>query len=67
MSDIVTKTLESLHAEYSQLCARAGHLSYQIHAHGKELADVNAKLEALNLEASALKAKAPEAAADAKV
>jgi hypothetical protein len=52
------KTLESLHKEYSSLCAKAGHLQYQIVTLTAELVILNETLKVLNLDASAISVKA---------
>lgn len=52
------RTLEVITKEYSDLCARAGHIQYQVGVLSTELATLNDKLKELNLEAAAL-AKAP--------
>lgn len=54
------RTIETIHKEYSDLCARAGHTQYQIEALKIDLNALNEKLRVLNLEAAAL-AKASEA------
>lgn len=46
------RTVEGIHKEYTQLCAQAGHLQYQIATLGKDLELVNEQLRALNLEAA---------------
>lgn len=55
MSD--ERTVETIHREYSDLCAKAGHFQYTIVTVQKDLDLVNEQLRALNLEAAALKAK----------
>lgn len=50
------RTIETIHKEYSELCAKAGHLNYQIYTLSKDLELVNQQLRDLNLEASALSA-----------
>jgi hypothetical protein len=52
------RTLEVITKEYSDLCAKAGHIQYQVGVLSTELATLNDKLKELNLEAAAL-AKAP--------
>ena len=48
------RTREDIQMEYSQLCARAGQLQYQIYALGKDLEIVDKSLLDLNLEAAKL-------------
>lgn len=50
------RTVEQLSGEYAQLCQKAGHLNYQIHAISKDLELVNEQLRELNLEAATLQA-----------
>lgn len=57
------KTVEDLQREYSQLCSKAGHLQYQVHALSAELASVNEALKAINLEAAAIVPEAPKSEA----
>lgn len=51
------RTVEIVHREYSQLCAQAGHLSYQVATLAKDLDLVHETLRSLNLEAAKLKAE----------
>ncbi len=62
MSDKKERTIESIHAEYSQICAKAGHAQYQIETLKKDLDILNGQLRDLNIEAAALDAKTKEAA-----
>lgn len=54
------RKVEEIHAEYSNLCAKAGHLQYQISVLSKDLKTLNDQLETLNFEAAASAAKAKE-------
>ena len=58
----IERTLEQITQEYSQLCSKAGHAQYQVHVHTKDLEIINGQLRDLNFEASAIQAKAKEAA-----
>ena len=49
----VPRDLNSINVEYQQLCANAGQLQYKIGIETKELANINARIELLNNEASA--------------
>jgi len=51
------RTVESIHQDYSRLCAQAGHTQYQIQALKKDLDLINSQLRDLNMEAVALSAK----------
>lgn len=48
------RTVEAIREEYGQLCAKAGHLQYQISILGRDLKTLNDQLESLNFEASSL-------------
>lgn len=61
MSEPKSRSLQEIQAEYQQVCARAGHLQYQIDIGKEELSGLNLRLKDLNNEAAAL-AKAEEAA-----
>ena len=62
------RTKEDIQLEYSQLCARAGQLHYQVYALSKDLELVDKALLDLNLEAAKMDKDAAEAkAAAAKV
>lgn len=65
MSD--KRTVESIHGEYTQACARAGHTSYQIFTLTKDLELIHQQLRDLNLEASKLQAEEKAAVESAKV
>jgi hypothetical protein len=56
------RTMEQLKAEYGELCAKAGHLNYQIRALEKDLEQVYELLFSANLEAAALASKPKEEA-----
>lgn len=57
------RTLDDIRAEYQNLCSKAGHLQYQIHALSDDLELTNKALRDLNLEAAALpKEEAPSEA-----
>jgi len=60
MSDNKERTVEVVHQEYSQLCARAGHLQYQVAVLSKDLEVVNEQLRELNFEAAKLSAPKSE-------
>jgi hypothetical protein len=62
MSDqsVVERTLEVIHAEYSQLCAKLGHLGYQNTIIDEQIAEIVAKLKELNIEASKKQAATPK-------
>lgn len=55
------RTVEELQQEYANLCARAGHLQYQVYTLSKDLEIVNQTMRDLNFEAAAAK-QAEEAA-----
>lgn len=55
------RTIPEIQAEYSQLCARAGQLQYQIYCLQKDLDLANGTLKDLNFEAAAIQAKQTEA------
>ncbi len=64
MSDKKERTLQVIHQEYSALCAKAGHLQYNISVFKDDLALINQQMKDLNLEAAALpKEVAPAPAA----
>ncbi len=70
IASAVERTIEMIHQEYSQLCAQAGHLQYEMSVRTdeldkkhNELLAINDKLKALNLEAaskSSAKVELPE-------
>jgi len=68
MSESKKRTLEEIRNEYSQLCARTGHLQYQIAVYEKDLSTLNEQLSSLNFEAAALQPPpvAPEAPKEEK-
>lgn len=49
------RTLAEVHQEYSNLCAKAGNLQYQITVFNEDLDLVNDQLKELNFEAAKLK------------
>jgi hypothetical protein len=51
------RTIETIQREYSQGCAKAGQLQYQIFTLAKDLELVNASLRDLNNEAATLSQK----------
>lgn len=55
------RTVDDVKQEYSSLCAKAGHLQYQIHVHTKGLELVNTELRELNFEAAKIVAETPKA------
>lgn len=62
-----TRTMADVQNEFQSLCAKAGHIQYQIHVLTKDLDQVNTQVEDLNFEAAAIsraekEAKAKEAA-----
>lgn len=61
------RTVSEIQNEYSGLCARAGHLQYQIATLGKDLAMINDALRDLNSEANESKAAETRAAEAPKV
>lgn len=59
-----SRTVEQVQQEYTQVCARAGHIQYQIAQLKNDLELANSSLQSLNREAFDLaQAKAKEAAA----
>lgn len=65
MSEEVKKerSVAEIQQEYTNLCARAGQLQYQILIASKDLSALNGTLQNLNLEAAAAQNKAAEVAA----
>lgn len=51
------RTFDNIQQEFAALCARAGHLQYQIYTFETDLTLINKQVRDLNLEAAALKAK----------
>lgn len=49
-----TRTVDDIRNEYSQLCAKAGHVNYQIFQLSSDLKLINEQLRDLNLEATKL-------------
>lgn len=50
------RTVAEIQQEYGQLCTRAGHVQYQLHAHSKDLELINQTLRDLNFEAASAQA-----------
>lgn len=66
MSETKKRTVDEIQQEYTQLCARAGHLQYNLHTLTADLELLNGQLRDLNFEASkAAQAAKEEAAAKA--
>lgn len=59
------RSLNEVRNEYTQVCAKLGHLQYQLYILNKDVAMVNKTLEDLNFEASAASAREAEAAKEA--
>lgn len=51
------RTLAEVTQDYSNLCAKAGNLQYQIQVFGEDLKLVNEQLKELNFEAAKLKSE----------
>lgn len=51
------RTLAEVSQEYSNLCAKAGNLQYQIVVFNEDLALINEQLKNLNFEAAKLKSE----------
>jgi hypothetical protein len=62
MSEKKNRSLADIHAEYSNVCAKAGHVQYGLYIAQKDLELLNQQLKDLNFEAVA----ASKAGADAK-
>lgn len=60
------RTIQQIQHEFSEACARAGHVQYKITVDQEDLANLNKLIKSLNLEAAALQGKqaAKEAASD---
>lgn len=56
MSEKAPRTRQDIQNEYTQLCAKAGNLQYQIYAHTKDLEVINTQQRELNFEAAKLAA-----------
>lgn len=52
MEEQKKRSVKEIQAEYTQLCAKAGHLQYAIYSNQKDLALVNESLRNLNIEAA---------------
>lgn len=64
MTETKKRTVTEIQGEYTQLCARAGHLEYSIYALQSDLELLNLTMKDLNIEgAAAQKAEAEAAAA----
>jgi hypothetical protein len=62
MSDIKTRTVAEIQKEYTELCARAGHLAYSIFALKSDLSLVHERQKDVNIEgAMAQKSEAESA------
>jgi len=59
MTETKKRTLEDIRNEYSQMCAKAGHLQYQIAELSKDLGVMNTQLRDLNFEATTIVPSAP--------
>jgi hypothetical protein len=59
------RPISDIHAEYSNLCAKAGHIQYQIYNNNKDLEIINQQLRDINLEAAKLQAEEDAAKAEA--
>jgi septal ring factor EnvC (AmiA/AmiB activator) len=60
------RTLQDIQSEFSALCTRAGHLTYQAFTFQKDVDLLNNRMRELNFEAAALQgAKVGEKQADA--
>lgn len=57
-----TRDLETIQNQYQGLCLKLGHLEYQVYVFNKDIEMIKSTLRDINLEASAAKAKADEAA-----
>lgn len=60
MSEPKQRTLQEVHQQYSELCAKSGHLNYQVAVIKADLALVHEQLKTLNLEAASMSAKEGE-------
>lgn len=56
MSEVNKRTLDEVRQEYSNLCAKAGHVQYQIAVLGDDLKLINDQIKELNLEAAKIQA-----------
>lgn len=55
-----TRTFEQIQQEFTNVCARAGHLEYQIFTFKKDLEILNNQMRELNLAAAAVQAQAKQ-------
>lgn len=53
MSELKKRSVTEIQADYSNTCARAGHVQYQLRNLEKDLKLINEQLESLNFEAAA--------------
>jgi len=60
------RSVAEIQQEYTNMCARAGQLQYQISIATKDLVALNTALQNLNLEAAAAQNKATAAQAQAE-
>lgn len=58
-----SRTLPEIEQEYARLCAKAGHVQYQVAQLQKDLGLLNARLQEVNVEAATVRQQ--EAAAKA--
>ena len=56
------RTVQDIQQEYTQLCAKLGHLAYSKHTIEKDIGLVNQTLMDLNIEAAQVSAKAQKEA-----
>lgn len=66
IADAPTRSFQDVQNEFGALCARAGHLQYQIYTFKKDLDLINSQIRDLNLEAAAIKVKTDAASVQAK-
>ncbi len=60
MSDKPTRSLETIQQEYTNVCAKLGHINFQISSLTSDATTIAATLKDLNFEAIAAQAKAKE-------
>lgn len=56
------RDIKEVEQEFSNLCAKAGHLQYQVAVFSEDLKLVNEEIKKLNFEAAAIHAATKEAA-----
>ena len=66
MTDKAKRTIPEIQQEFSQACAKAGHLQYQIYVFGEDLKLVNEAIKTLNFEAAAVSQDEAKKAEEAK-